>query len=72
MVGGLLGKWSVVGWLVGRWPVDLMKPGKNMSEVVISPVQFGRGLFCYSNFIFFHIDDKEKANLIARISHLNL
>ena len=67
-----MGKWSVVGWLVDWWSVDLMKPGKNMSEVVISPVQFGRGLFYYSNFIFFHIDDKEKANLTARISHSNL
>ena len=26
---------------------------KNMFRVVISPVRFGRGLFCYSNFIFF-------------------
>ena len=31
-----------------------------MFGVVILPVQFGRGLFCYSDFIFFYIDDKEK------------
>ena len=67
-----MGKWSVVGWLVGRWSVDLMKPRKNMFGVVISPVQFGRGVFCYSNFSFFYIDDKEKTNLIARSSNLNL
>ena len=43
-----------------------------MLGVLISPVHFDRGLFCYSNFIFFYIDDKEKTNLIARSSHLNL
>ena len=43
-----------------------------MVEVVISPVHFGRGLFCYSNFIFFYIDDKKETNLIARSSHSNL
>ena len=31
-----------------------------MFGVVISLVHFGRGLFCYFNFIFFYIDDKEK------------
>ena len=30
-----------------------------MLGVAISPVNFGRGLFCYSNFIFFYIDDKK-------------
>ena len=30
-----------------------------MFGVVISPVHFGRGLFCYSNFSFFYIDKKE-------------
>ena len=34
-----------------------------MLEVVISPVRFGRGLFCYSNFNCFHIDDKKETNL---------
>ena len=43
-----------------------------MSGVVISPVHSDRDLFCYSNFNFFHIDDKEETNLIARNSHLNL
>ena len=43
-----------------------------MFGVVISPVQFGRGLFCSSIFIFFYIDNKEKINLIARSSHSNL
>ena len=49
-----------------------MKPRKNMFGVVISPVQFGRGLFCSSIFISFHIDNTEKINLIARSSHSNL
>ena len=40
-----------------------------MSGVVILPVHFGRGFFCYSNFNFFYIDDKEETNLIARSSH---
>ena len=31
-----------------------------MFGVVISPVNFGRGLFCYSNFNFFYIDDKRR------------
>ena len=43
-----------------------------MFEVVILPVQIGRGLFCSSIFIFFYIDDKEKINLITRSSHSNL
>ena len=43
-----------------------------MFGVVISPVHFGRGLFCYSDFDFFYIDDKEEANLIARSSYSNL
>ena len=25
MVGGSLGNWSVVSWLVGRWSLDLIK-----------------------------------------------
>ena len=32
---------------------------------VISPVHFGRGLFCYSNSNFFYIDNKEKTNLVS-------
>ena len=42
-----------------------------MFPVVISPVQFHRGLFCSFIFIFFYIDDKEKITLIARSSHSN-
>ena len=42
-----------------------------MFGVVILPVQFDRGLFRSSIFIFFYIDDKEKVNLIARSSHWN-
>ena len=39
-VGGrlVIGKWSVVSWPVGRWFLDLIKPGKIMFGVVISPV----------------------------------
>ena len=40
-----------------------------MFGVKISPVHFGRGLFYYSNFYFFSIDDKEETNLVARSSH---
>ena len=47
-------------------------PGKNMFGVVIPPVQFDRGFFCYSIFFFFYIGDKEKINLIARSSHSSL
>ena len=43
-----------------------------MFRVMISPGHFGRGLFCYSNFDFFYIDDKEEINLIPRSSHSNL
>ena len=42
-----------------------------MFGVVISPVQFDRGLFCSSIFIFFYIDNKENINLIARSSDSN-
>ena len=53
VVGSSVGKWSV-----GQQSVDLIKPKKkNMFGVVISLVHFGRGLFCYSNFIFFYIDN---------------
>ena len=39
-----------------------------MFGVVISPVHFGRGLFCHSNFNFSYTDDKEETNLIVRIA----
>ena len=42
-----------------------------MSGVVISLVQFNRGLFCSSIFIFLYIDEKGKIKLIARGSHSN-
>ena len=68
-----MGKCWVVSRSVSRWSVDLIKPRiKNMFEMVISPVHFGRGLFCYSNFNSFYVDDKEETNLIARSNHLNL
>ena len=40
-----------------------------MFGAVISLVHFGRGLFYYSYFIVFYIEDKEETNLIARSSH---
>ena len=49
--------------------MDLIKTRKNMFEVVISPVHFGRGSFCYSYFPFFYIDVKEETNFVARSSH---
>ena len=70
-VFGPVGRW-VSGRLVGRWSVDLIKPRKNMLGVVISPVLFGWGLFCYSDFNFLYIYDKEETNLITRSSHSNL
>ena len=64
---------SVVGLLVDRCFMNLIKfPGKEMFGVVISPVHFGRCLFCYSSFNFFEIDNKEKTSWIARRSHPNL
>ena len=46
-----------------------------MFGVVIPPVNFGRGLFSYSNFIFFYINDKEEtetniffSNVVLNIS----
>ena len=38
-----------------------------MFGVVISPVHFGRRLFCYSHFNFSYTDDKEETNLIASL-----
>ena len=46
----------------GRWSEDLIK--KIMFGLLISPVQFGGVLFCYSNCNFFYIDDKEEAIFI--------
>ena len=42
--------------------MDLINTRKNIFGVVISPLPFGRGLFCYSNFDFFYIGDKEGKN----------
>ena len=58
VVGRSVGKWSVDGSSVGRWSVNLVKPRKNMFGLVILPLHFGRGLSCYSNFIFFYNDNK--------------
>ena len=69
VVGESVSKSSVVGCLVSRWSVNLIKPRKNMCAVVNSPAHFGRDLFCYSSFNFFYIDNKEETNLIARSSH---
>ena len=68
------GRWPVVSgrWSVGRWFVGLIKIRKNMFGLVISPVHFGRGLFCCSNFNVFYIDDKNETNLIGRSSPSNL
>ena len=72
------GQW-VCGWVVGGRLVDESVVSgfnktqeKNMFEVLVLPLQFGRGLFCYSSFSFFYIDNKVETNLIARSSHSNL
>ena len=65
-----MGKWSVVGWLVVRGFDKTLE--KKRFGVVILSVHFARGLFCYSNFNFFNVDDKEETNLIARSNHSNL
>ena len=39
---------------------------------MISPVLFGRSLFCYSNFNFYYIYENKETNLIAESSHSNL
>ena len=49
-----------------------IKTGKNVFGIVISPLHFGRDLFCYSNLIFFYIEDKEETSLIVRSSDSNL
>ena len=71
-----LDRWSVGRWLKGRVVggpvVRLTEHGKNTFGVVISAAHFGRGLFCYSNFSFLYIDDKEETNLITTSSHSNL
>ena len=43
-----------------------------MFGVVITPVHFGRSLFCYSKFNFLYIEDKGETNLITKNSHSNL
>ena len=72
------GQW-VSGKVVGcLWVVRLVVRAfnktqeKNVFGLVISPVHFGRGLFCCSYFNFLYINDKEEVNLIDRSSHLNL
>ena len=74
VVDGSVGKSSVVGWLVGWWSLNLMKPRKRYvwSGDFTCAVWSRFILFFCSIFIFFYIVDKEKINLIARKSHSNL
>ena len=70
-----MGKWSVVGFSMGRWLVDLIKARKNMFGIVISPVHIGRGLLCYSNFNFFILIKKKQIwlpEVITRIFNYSL
>ena len=60
-----MGKWSVIDGSVVRG--FNKTPQKSMFGVMISPVHFVRGLFCYSNFNFFYVYDKEETNF--RNSH---
>ena len=53
MVGGRLVGGSVV-------PRFEKKTEKSMFGIVIAPVHFDQGLFCYSNFNFFYIADYKK------------
>ena len=43
-----------------------------MFGIVVSPMHFDRDLFCYSNFNFLYIDDKEETNLTSKLSHWDL
>ena len=60
VVGGSVSKWSVVGWSVSWWSVDLIKPREKHAWGVISPMHFGQGLFCYSNFNFYILTINKK------------
>ena len=64
-----MGKWLEVGCSLGLWPLNLIKPRRNIFGVVVSLVHFGHVLFSYYNFIFFYTDDKEETNLINRSRH---
>ena len=77
VVGELVGKWSVVGCrLVGGLVVRGFNktPEKQVWGCDFACVHWSidRGLFCYSNFSFFYVDDKGKRNLIARSIYSNL
>ena len=60
-----MGKWSVVGWPVGRWSVDLIKSRKNMFGVVISMCPLVE-VYYVTLILIFSIsttDNKEETNL---------
>ena len=46
-------RWVGSRWVGGSVAHEFKKTVKGMFGVVISPVYFGRGLFCYSDFNFF-------------------
>ena len=74
--GGSVGKWSVVGSLIGRWSVDLMNSRKkhvwsgDFACAICS--RFILFFYFYLFIYLFYIDNKEKLNLIARRSHSHL
>ena len=63
MVGLVVGCLVIGGRSIGASVVRGFN-NKNMFEVLISHSHFGRGLFCYSNFNFFYIDDEEETVFI--------
>ena len=68
---------SASRWAGGRWVGWLVVRGFNKTQkknlFVGSDFVYALWLrFCYSNFYFYYIDDKEKTNLISRSSHSNL
>ena len=60
VVGGSVSKWSLAVWSVSWWSVDLIKSREKHARGVISPVHFGRYLFCYSNFNFYVLTINKK------------
>ena len=55
-----MGKWLEVGCSLGLWPLNLIKPRRNIFGVVVSLVHFGHVLFSYYNFIFSILTIKKK------------
>ena len=43
-----------------------MLGSQSVGVSVVSRVHFGRGLFCYSNSIFFYIEDTEKTKFYCQ------